>query len=72
LAELVDQKYSRVQEKNDIVKIQEDILKGWKQLPETEDIYLVASFNYWYPIKMEKGTKKKVLVKDDLARKVVQ
>lgn len=50
---------------NEIVKIQDDILKGWKDLPESEDIYLVASFNYWYPIKMNKETKKKVLLKDE-------
>lgn len=42
--------------KNEIVKIQDDILKGWKLIPESKDVYLVASFNYWYPIKMECNT----------------
>lgn len=36
-----------------------------ENLDDDDDVYLVASFNFWYPNKMQKKEKKKVRVKDD-------
>ena len=53
----------RVRTKNEILKLNEDIFKEWRNIPDNNDIYLVASFNYWFPIKMAAGTKTLHLLK---------
>jgi hypothetical protein len=40
------------------------MLKGWGSI-DSNEVYLVASFNHWFPIKMDKSSKKKVLITND-------
>lgn len=42
---------------------------NFKNIPETDDVYLVASFNHWFPTKMNFSVKKKILIKDEKAKK---
>ena len=54
----------RVRTKNEILKFSTDLQQVWKQLPDSDDVYFVASFNYWHPIKMDRLVKKKILLRD--------
>lgn len=42
---------------------------NFKNMPETDDVYLVASFNHWFPVKMNHGLKKKVKITDERKKK---
>lgn len=55
--------------KNEILKINEDLIATFKNLPESDDVFLVASFNHWFPVKMTLSHKKKLLLRDDRAKK---
>lgn len=42
---------------------------NFNNIPETDDVYLVASFNHWFPVKMDISFKKKILLKDEYSKR---
>ena len=47
----------------------EELVSSYKNLPDSDDVYLVASFNHWFPVKMNVKAKKKILLKDEQAKR---
>ncbi|CDW72567.1 UNKNOWN [Stylonychia lemnae] len=65
----LSKKTPRVRTKNEILKMNEELVSSYKNLPDTDDVFLVASFNHWFPVKMVVKAKKKILIMDEQAKK---
>eukprot|EP00347_Sterkiella_histriomuscorum_P011119 403373687 len=69
ISPLLTKKTPRIRTKNEILKINQDLMVNFQNIPETDDVYLVASFNHWFPVKMEISVKKMLLLKDEYSKR---